>query len=134
MHKAEAVLENHTHKVLWAFEIQTNQLIIVRKPNPVIINKNKLTCRKVDQLGKSKKTERETTLTLQELKKKTEIREVTMIPIVIGALRMVHKRLDYELEELEIGERIQTMLRILRRVVETWRDLLSFGLEWKTIN
>ena len=46
------------------------------------------------------------------------------------------------LEDLEVGgwvETIQTteflkMARILRRVLETWRDLLSFNLQWKTIS
>ena len=50
------------------------------------------------------------------------------------------QRLD--MEELEIGGQamiIQTtaMLksaRTLRRVLETWRDLLSFRLQWKTIS
>ena len=52
---------------------------------------------------------------------------VTVIPIIIGALGTVPKRLERGLEELEIGGRIDTIqttamlrsARILRRVLET---------------
>ena len=48
--------------------------------------------------------------------------KVMVIPIVIGALKMVHKGLIKGLEELEIRgqvETIQTTVRIMRRVLET---------------
>ena len=35
------VLENDTHKLLWDFDIQTDHLISVRRPDLLIINKNK---------------------------------------------------------------------------------------------
>ena len=46
------------------------------------------------------------------------------------------------LEDLEVGGRVETIqmtallrtVRILRRVLETWRDLLSLKLQWKTIS
>ena len=42
MNKPESVLENETHKNLWGFEIQTNHLIAVRRPNNLkLINKKK---------------------------------------------------------------------------------------------
>ena len=41
------VLENKTHKLLWNFEIQTDHLISARRPDLVIINKNR-TCQIVD--------------------------------------------------------------------------------------
>ena len=58
--------------------------------------------------------------------------QVMVIPIVVGALGTVLKRLEI-LELLEIGKRIDTVqrksffrsFRILRRVLETWGDLLS---------
>ena len=61
---------------------------------------------------------------------------VTVIPIEIGALEMVPKGLERGLEELEIEGRIETMQStallksawILRRVLETWGDLLSISL------
>ena len=68
--------------------------------------------------------------------------KVTIVPIVIGVLGTVTKGLLRGLEDLEIGgwvETIQTtallrMARILRRVLETWVDLLSLKLQWKTIS
>ena len=67
--------------------------------------------------------------------------KVTIIPIVIGAIGKVTTGLLKGLEDLEVGggvETIQTtallrMARILRRVLETWGDLLSLKLQWKTI-
>ena len=48
MHNPEPVLENDTHKLLWDFDIHTNHLISARRPDLVIINKKKRTCKIVD--------------------------------------------------------------------------------------
>ena len=40
--------ENKTHKILWDFEIQTDELIPVRRPDRVLIKKKKWTCNRVD--------------------------------------------------------------------------------------
>ena len=76
----------------------------------------------------------------RELKKLWNMK-VTIVPIVIGALGTVTKGLLKGLDHLEVGgwvETIQTTAllrtaRILRRVLETWGDLLSLKLQWKTI-
>ena len=68
--------------------------------------------------------------------------KVTIVPIVIGALGIITKRLLKGLEDLEVGGRVETIqttallrtARILRRVLETWGDLLSLKLQWKTIS
>ena len=67
---------------------------------------------------------------------------VTIIPIVIGALGTVTKGLLKGMEELEVGGRVETIqtttllrtAKILRRVRETWGDLLSLKLQWKNIS
>ena len=41
MHKPESVLENKTHKILCDLMIQTDQLILVRRQDQVLINKRK---------------------------------------------------------------------------------------------
>ena len=41
MHNPAPVLENDTHKLLWDFNIQTDQLILARRPDHIIINKKK---------------------------------------------------------------------------------------------
>ena len=71
----------------------------------------------------------------RELKKLWNMK-VTIIPIVIGAFGTVTKGLLKSLEDLEVGGRVETIqttallktARILRRVLETWRDLLSLNL------
>ena len=39
MDKKESSLENETHKVLWDFEIQRDNLIPARRPDLLMINK-----------------------------------------------------------------------------------------------
>ena len=65
---------------------------------------------------------------------------MTVIPIVIVELDTVTKGLIVRLEDLERRWRMLTihttallkMARILRRIQETWEDLLSLKLSWKT--
>ena len=75
----------------------------------------------------------------KELKKLWNMR-MTIIPIVIGGFGTVTKGLLKGLEDLEVGGRMETIqttvllrtARILTRVLETWGDLLSLTLQWKT--
>ena len=63
-------------------------------------------------------------------------------PFVISALGIVTKGLVQGLEDLEMVVQVETvqttallrLARILRRVLETWGDLLSLKLQWKTIS
>ena len=72
----------------------------------------------------------------RELKNLRNIR-VTVILIFFGALGTVLKALGSGLNKVKIGGRIETVqimvvlrsTRILRRVLETWGDLLSFTLQ-----
>ena len=149
MYHPPHVLENNTQKLLWDFEMQTDHLISARRPDLKIINKKKkkenpqncrLCCLGWPQNKTWKNVKREiSTLELaRELKKLWNMR-VTMIPIVIGTLDTVTKGLFKGLEDLEVGGRVDTIqttgllktARILRRVLETWGDLLSLNLQWK---
>ena len=47
MHKSESILEHATHKILWDFEIQRDNLIAARRLDLVIVNK-KRTCHRED--------------------------------------------------------------------------------------
>ena len=77
----------------------------------------------------------------RELKKLWNMK-VTIVALVIGAFGTVTKGLLKGLEDLEVGGQVETiqttvllkMARILRRVMETWGDLLSLKLQWKTIS
>ena len=48
MHNPAPVLENDSHKLLWDFNIQTGHLIPARRPDLIMINKKKRTCKTVD--------------------------------------------------------------------------------------
>ena len=143
-HNPAPVLENDTHKLY--FNIQTDHLIPVRRPYLIIINKKKKKkiCKIVDfavpvnhriNLKESEKKDKYLDLA-RELKKLWNMK-VTIVPIVIGALGIITKGLLKGLEDLELGGRVETIqmtallrtARILRRVLETWGDLLSHKLQ-----
>ena len=48
MHNPAPVLGNDTHKLLWDFDIYLDHLILARKPDLIMINKKKRTCKIVD--------------------------------------------------------------------------------------
>ena len=134
MHNPEPVLENDTPKLLWDFDIQTDHLISTRRPDLIIINKKKGICKIVDfavradhriKLIECEKRDKYPDLA-RELKKLWNMK-VTIIPILIGAFGTVTKGLLKGLEDLEVGDRVETIqttallktARILRRVLET---------------
>ena len=65
-----------------------------------------------------------------------------IVPIVIGAFGTINKGLLKGLEDLEFGRRAETIqitallrtARILKKVLETWEELLSLKRHWKTIS
>ena len=64
-----------------------------------------------------------------------------IMPITIGAFGTVTKGLLKGLDDWEVGGRVETIqitvllrtVRIPRSVLETWGDLLSLKLQWKTL-
>ena len=134
MHNPAPVLENDSHKLLWDFNIQRYHLFPARRPDLIIINKKKRTCKTVgfavpaDHRIKQKECEKKDKyLDLARELKKLWNMQVTIIPIVIGAFGTVTKGLLKGLEDLEVGGRVETIqttallrtARILRRVLET---------------
>ena len=119
MHNPASVQENDKHKLRWDLDIQTDHRIKLKE------------CEKKDKY-----------LDFDWELKKLWNMKVTIIPIMIGAFGTVTKGLLKGLEDLEVGgqvETIQAMIllrtaRILRSVQETWGDLLSLKLQWKTIS
>ena len=141
MHNPEFVLENEMHKVLWDFEIQTDHLILARQPDFVRVNKKEILLNSgLFHMVKLKESEKKDKYLefAGELKKLWNMK-VTVISIVIGALGTVTKGLIKGLEDLEIRRWTETTqmtallrsARILRRVLETWGNLLSFKVQWQ---
>ena len=141
MHSPAPLLENNTHKLLWDFDIHTDHLISARRPDLIIINK-KRSCKLVDFAVPADQRIKDEYLYLAWELKKLWHMKVTIIPLVIGVFETVTKGLLKGLEDLEVGGRVETIqtttilrtARILRRVLETWGDLLSLRLQWKTIS
>ena len=105
MHNTASVLENDTHKLLWDFDIQTDHLILARRPD-LVINKKRRTCKIVDfavpvdhriKLKESEKKGKYLNLA-RELKKLWNMK-VMIIPIMIGVLSTVTKGLSKGLED-----------------------------------
>ena len=122
MLNSESVLENETHKLLWDFEIQTDLLISERRPNLIIINQKKITCRIVDftvsadhrvKLKENGKEDKYLDHT-RDLKKQWNMKG-TITPTVIGALGKVTKGLVQGLEDLEITERVESIFEVDQR-------------------
>ena len=93
MHNATPVLENDSHKLLCDFNIQTDHLILARRPDLIIINKKMRICKIVDfavpadhriNLKESEKKDKYLDLA-RELKKLWNMK-VTIVLIVIGVL------------------------------------------------
>ena len=132
MHNPAPVLENNTHKLLWNFDIYTDHLISARRPDLVIINKNRIFA-KLSSLPSHRKKKlkewekKDKNLDLpRELKKLWNVK-VTIVPIVIGAFGTITKGLLKGLDNMEVGGRVETIemttllrtVKILRRVLET---------------
>ena len=79
MQNPESVLENETLKILCDFKMQTDHLISAQRPDLVIVNKKKRTCR-------IKLNENEQRFKYLQLGREQKIwnMKVTVIPIVIG--------------------------------------------------
>ena len=145
----QSVQKNEMHKILWDFEIQTDHLNLGQTTKPNDSHKKKRTCWMVDfaapadyriKLKGSVKWDKYQNLA-RELKKLRNMK-VSVIPIVVGALGIIPKTLVKRQKDFEIRRQVVTIQttallrsgRILRRVLETWGDLLSLRLKWETIN
>ena len=145
MHNPAPVLENDSHKLLWDFDIETDQLISARRPDLIIINnkKEKKISKIVDftvpadhRIKLKEYEKRDKFIDLAREMKNLWNMKVTIIPIVIGAFGTVTKELLKGLEDLEVGGQVETLqttalfktARILGRVLETRGDLLSLNL------
>ena len=102
MHNSASVLENDTHNLLWDFDIQTDHLILDRRPDLIIINEKKRICKivgfAVPADCRVKLKEREKNDEYLDLAR--ELKEVTFIPIVISTLGRFTKGLVNGLEDL----------------------------------
>ena len=130
-HRAEKVLENKEVKLLWDFNVQTDKEIHARRPDIILVDKEKGKTWVIDIAvcgdGRVEQKEREKIEKYQELAE--EIRKIwrtsaVVVPIVIGALggiaklKKYTKQLGIELERdrLQMTALLETA-RILRKTL-----------------
>ena len=129
----------------WCEKLARGKIIIII----IILNKKKKRiCKSVDfavpadhRINLKECEKKDKYLDLARESKKLWNMKVTIVPIVIGALCTINEGLLKGLEDLKVGGRVETIqitallrtARILRRVLETWGDLMSPRLQWKTI-
>ena len=100
MHNPASDLEIDTHQLQWDFNIQTDHLILARRPDLRIINQKKRICKIVDfavsadhRLNLKECEKKDKYLDLARELKKPWNMKVTILLIVIGALSTITKGL-----------------------------------------
>ena len=146
--KPESMPENETYKIFWDFQIQKRHIIPDRRSDFVLkltMKKKLSSCRfwrSVRSQSRYKGRHINTYLEVAiELKKLCSMR-VTVILVLVDALGTVPQGLVRGLDERWIRRKIETIqttalvrsVKILRRVLETWGDLLLPRIQWKIIS
>ena len=144
------VLENDTNKLLWDFDIHTDHQISAKRPDLIIINKKKRTCKIVDfavpadhriKLKECEKKDKYLDLA-RELKKLWNMK-MTIVSIVIrtfgtvtgglGSRRTSGDHPNYSI--IENGQNIEKSPGDLRRLAVTQTPVKNHRLTlmWKTL-
>ena len=119
----------------WNFDVKTDHLISARRPDLIIINRKKKTCRIVVftvpaacrvKVKESEKKDKYLDLGW-ELKKLWNMK-VTIIAIIIGSLGTVTKVLIQEVEDLEIRGWVEIIIEIGQNIVKSPGDLRRFAV------
>ena len=134
-HQPEGVVENEKCKILWDMTIQCDHVIEARRPDIVVVEKENNKAIIVDIASpwdhRVYEKEGEKIEKYQDLKREIGrlwgIRHLEVVPVVVGALGVVSKRLDAWLEKLGVTIRMgllqKTSLlgtaRILRKVLDS---------------
>ena len=108
-HRPEKVTENEKVKILWDMKIQTDKILEHSRPDIVVFEKEKRTCKIVDVAcpfdTRVVEKEREKVDKYQELKHELKTiwncSEVTVIPAVIGALGTISKNFHQWIDKID---------------------------------
>ena len=134
-HYPEGTLESESVKILWDMTIQCDHYIEARRPDILVVEKSSRKALIIEiaspgdrNVGEKEKEKIEKYQNLKrEIMKLWNLRRVEVIPVVVGALGAVSKKIGQYLEQIGIDIRIgllqKTALlgtaRILRKVLET---------------
>lgn len=86
------VVENDWAKILWEFQIQTDKIVVANQPDIVVVDKQRNTAAVIPNESNIRKKEHKYQGLREELKKMQRVK-VTVVPLVIGALRAVTPKL-----------------------------------------
>ncbi|XP_072176148.1 uncharacterized protein [Diadema setosum] len=133
MHEPQKVSENDKVKILWDFDVQTDNVIQHRRPDIIVVERARQMCTIVDVAvpGDSRVAEKEKEKIEKYQDLARELRclwnmRTKVIPIVVGALGTTPKQLQRHLDDVGVPDRVQTLqkaallgtARILRKVLE----------------
>ena len=111
IHNKATVLENDTHKLLWDFDIKTGHVISARRPDFILTKKGRVDfpSRLMTESNlKNVKRRIGTSTLLRNCTKLWNMKE-TIVLIIISAYCSVSKGLIKGLEDLEVGEWVETI-------------------------
>ena len=131
-HEPESVLENEDHKILWDFSIQTDHVIEARRPDLVVVDKErsyKIIDFAVPGDSRIEEKEKDKIKKYQDLGRQSQKIwnvKVKIIPLVVGSLGAIPKQFGNRLRQIGIAAgtaHIQKTIllgtaRILRKVLE----------------
>jgi hypothetical protein len=132
-HRVEPSMENEKAKLLWDFNIYTDHVIEARRPDIVLVRKESKECLVIDiavpgdvrvERKEDEKIEKYRDL-CRELKRLWGVR-CSVVPVVVGALGTIPRRLTSYLALLDINLSVETIqksailgtARIVRKVLE----------------
>ena len=130
-HKPEGVIENDHVKLLWDFNIQTSTYIQVRRPDVVVVDRDRKTCNIIniavpgDAGIVEKKEEVENYQDLHREVARLWNVKAKVVPIVVGALGALTPNCSKHLDAIGVTTRIKLLqkaallgtARLLRRVL-----------------
>ena len=134
-HKVESVIVTEDLRLLWDFPIQTDHRLEHNRPDIVFENKKDRSCLLIDiscpfdtRIERKEKEKIEVYQDLKrEIKRLWNVREVKIVPIIIGALGTSGKNFENWLKKIEIECNTELLqkacllgtAKILRKVLDT---------------
>ena len=133
-HHPEKILESEQCKILWDFPIQTDKVLKHNRPDITIVDKQRKKCLLIDPScpfdTRIEGKEEEKCANYNELKYEIariwKLKEVDVVPVVIGALGTVTKKFKKWIDQLELKLTVEELqkpcllgtARILRKVLD----------------
>ena len=134
-HKPVTFVDNDRVKILWDFNIQTDHVIQQKRSDIVVMHKTERKCHLTDiavtgdkriELKEQEKIDNHNELKREE-KKIWNLSQVVVVPVLIGALGVISKRLKDWLKKLDVKSSIELLqkaalrgtVKIVWQVLET---------------